>query len=772
MNKKLTIAFSLILFATIALVLVRPEISSGNTSTAPVSVNLNAPPRQPVEAVLIRANKPYNTLVSRIGSLGGRVTYQYKYVNAVAAEVPRDALPMLSDAVGTAAITKDLEITIPRSVDTQRGRGLVSSNAENEVQAESFEALSALGIQESATVNPNAYLLNNSIANVTPLFAQGITGAGVIVAEIDTGIRPGFPHITNDGSVIKCDDLVGDGLGCINSSNNPHGTFVAGMISANIVFTFSTANPLRNAVLAECPACFLNPPVNTQIPMVGTAPKSSIYALRVFGVNGGAPTSRVLAGIERVIELREMFDNGVPGGVNTQVVNMSFGGSTINPGRDLLDNEVDVLLEKGMVPVIAAGNAGPSSLTVGSPGTSLSAITVGAASLAHNERIVERLDLGPVIGPLFRPFLGTQTAYFSSRGPDADGRADPDIVSNGFDCYGQGLGATNSISFGSGTSLATPSVAGVAALLRQAFPGATARQIRNAIIASGNPAIFADGSTELDRGAGYVNGLGARNLLAAGSVPDDLPGFPNANSSVKVNVERGTFLKVQDGFVSDHAANLKPGERKDILYRVSPNTKQVIVVISNVTPSLPPSEQNQLFGDDILLAIHSAKTSEIGEGDYSTFAFTTGGSFVVNDPETGIMRVTVNGDWTNAGTISADVSILSVTDPIPQFSTQGKIADLQALVFPINVPAGTSEAAFQLSWREDWGTFPTADVDLVLIDPNGQVHLDGATLNNPERAIINNPVAGQWFAIVYGFQIPAGSDKFELRVALDGRVVK
>ncbi|PWT88118.1 MAG: hypothetical protein C5B55_13640 [Blastocatellia bacterium] len=770
MHRKMTLACSLIVLSTIAFVLVGPNASAGKTTVSvPASLNL---PGQPVEAVLIRANKPYNTLVSRIDSLGGRVTHQYNYVNAVAAEVPRDALPMLRDIVGAAAITKDLEIKLPDNVDTQRGRNLASSNAVNEIQAESSQALNAAGIQELATVNPNAYLLNDSIANVTPLFAQNITGAGVTVAVIDSGIRPGFPHITLDGSVVRCDDFVGDGLGCVNSSNDPHGTFVAGMISANVVFQFSPASAIRNAVLAECPACFLNPPANTQIPMIGTAPLSSIYALRVFGPTGNAPISRVISAIERVIELREMFDNGVPGGVNTQVANMSLGGSTINPGRDLLDNEVDVLLEKGIVPVIAAGNAGPSSLTVGSPGTARSAITVGAASLAHNERIVERLQFGPVIGPLFRPFLGTQTAYFSSRGPDADGRLEPDVVSNGFDCFGQGVGATNTITFGSGTSASTPSVSGVAALLRQAFPGATARQIRNAIIAAGNAAIFADGSTVLDRGAGYVNGLGARNLLAAGSVPDDLPNFPNANSSVKVNVEKATFLNVQDGLVSDHATNLKPGQRKDILYRVAPNTKQVIVVLGNVTPSLPPSQQNQLFGDDILLAIHSAKTSEIGDGDYSTLTFTLGGAFVVNNPETGVMRITLNGDWTNAGTISADVSILSVTDPIPQFTTQGKIADLELQFFPVNIPAGISQAEFQLGWRQDWGTFPTADVDLVLINPNGQLNLDGASLNNPERAVISNPIPGQWIAVVAGFQIPSSPDKFELRVALDGRVVK
>ena len=58
-------------------------------------------------------------------------------------------------------------------------------------------------------------------------------------------------------------------------------------------------------------------------------------------------------------------------------------------------------------------------------------------------------------------------------------------------------------------------------------------------------------------------------------------------------------------------------QSREILYNVTANTNQVIVSLSNVTPSLPPAQQNQPFGDDILLVVHSAKTSAIGEGDFS-----------------------------------------------------------------------------------------------------------------------------------------------------------
>jgi hypothetical protein len=410
---------------------------------------------------------------------------------------------------------------------------------------------------------------------------------------------------------------------------------------------------------------------------------------------------------------------------------------------------------------------------VGSPASAFSAVTVGAASLSHNERILRRIQFGPVVGSLYRPFLGAQTAFFSSRGPNADGRPDPDVVANGMACYGQGFAAsTTGISLGSGTSYATPSVAGVAALLRQKHPSATARQIRNAIVSSANPGILVDGSTVLDQGRGYVDARAASNLLATGTVPDSLPSPSNFNKQVKVNVEQNTFLRVRNGSITEHASNLSPGQRHEVLYRILPNTRQVIIALSNVVPTLPPAQQNQLFGDDILLTVHSAKTSAIGDGDYYAFTFTLGGTLVINNPEPGLMRITMNGDWTNAGTISADVAVQSVSASIPQITQQGKIDNQETLVFPVQIPPGVALAEFRLAWREDWGNYPSSDVDLILVNPANVLNFAGGTSRNPEVVTIANPAAGTWYAIVNGFEIHTGTDKFELRISLDGKVVK
>jgi subtilisin family serine protease len=236
----------------------------------------------PGERVLIRASKPYASLVSKITKLGGKVTHQYKYIDAVAAEIPRSALGSVRSLVGPAAITKDEEIPAPAAVDDFRGKGgLVPEGDALNIEYDSANAIA--DVSAFASANPNGYLINGAIANVSGLHAEGINGAGVIVAVIDSGIRPGFPHISLDGSVIGCEDFVGDALGCSNGGNNFHGTFVAGMISANVNFTFSTTSAVRNAVLAYCPSCFVNPPTNTQIPMIGTAPSSSIMHCGCLG---------------------------------------------------------------------------------------------------------------------------------------------------------------------------------------------------------------------------------------------------------------------------------------------------------------------------------------------------------------------------------------------------------------------------------------------------------------------------------------------------------
>ena len=263
---------------------------------------------------------------------------------------------------------------------------------------------------------------------------------------------------------------------------------------------------------------------------------------------------------------------------------MSLGGPTLWAGKDLFDQAVDAFLENDIVVVDSAGNAGPSSITIGSPGTAYGALTVGAASLAHNVRIVVTLQNRSFplsVGSLFLPSSGPQTADFSSRGPNADGRGDPDVTASGQASFGMGFTGTNFLNFASGTSFSSPSVAGVAAVLREAFPDATARQIRNAIIMGANPNFLADNPTESDHGAGYADAEAARVLLGTfvpgdddddgggglvPLVPDTLEPPPFSTRWVSLNLSINSGLQVKHGDVTESFTNLEPGERGEAYF--------------------------------------------------------------------------------------------------------------------------------------------------------------------------------------------------------------
>lgn len=719
--------------------------------------------------VIVRTPKPYSAMEAKVAKLGGKVTAKFKHVDAIAVEISEAGLAQLRAGLPAGAISKDEVIPAPAPVSERFARHAAPDvNESAELVASDAAVLSAAQIAQLAAAQPSNYLRNNAIMGVGTLHGAGFVGSGIAVAVIDSGIRPGMPHISLDGSVIGCEDFVGDALGCSNSGNNPHGTFVSGMISANVVFTFAAASGTLAAIRAYAPES-ADVPLPNQVPMIGSAPSSDIYALRVFGATGGSPTSRILMAIERAIELRKLFDAGMPGGAKIEVANLSLGGPTLFAGRDLFDKEIEVLLGAGIVPVIAAGNAGPSGLTTGSPGSSLAALTVGAASHAHNERILRRLQFGAAVGAAYRPFDGTQTAYFSSRGPNADGRSDPDVMANGFACFSQGSGTAGTINIGSGTSYATPSVSGVAALLREKHPTATATQIRNAIIQSANPALISDGSGDFDQGAGFVDAAAASTLLASGNASKKLEKPKKPKKKVAQNLEKHAGLVVLSGDVSASTGPLAPGQRYEIVYEVKPGTENVAIELKNVTS---PAPDNALFGDDVLFTVHTAKTSSIGEGDYALYSFSAGETLDIPDPEPGLIRVTASGDWTNANEVSADVTISSTTVKQPKGSVKGKLSEGQRHTFTFDVPAGTSSLDVLARWKDDWSKYPTDDLDVVLVRPDLTTIVDGATLDSPERATVASPAAGMWQVIVEAFEVPKGQADYNLTVSLDGQVVK
>ncbi len=787
----------------------------------PTGLPASAEQDETTETVLIQTTDSGDSLATTITDLGGTIIQEYQYIDVVAAEIPLSALGDLGALVGEGGtVTKDPTVHLPDTVFPFSGRSIVPDAATDLPENIPLRKITTIGnsrkIRDFALNNESAYQMNHSKTGVQALHADRITGEGVVVAIIDSGIRPGFDQLAK-GTVLGCEYILNPPRNprrgaridrtCLANSNFGHGTFVAGLIAGNAVASFNKNSFFLNSVATHAPDAVIGK--DDTVAMIGAAPNAQIYAFRVFGSSLVGNSFDVLAAVDRIIQLKEEE------GVNIGVVNMSLGRRTLFAGSSDFDLFVDVLIDHDILPVIAVGNSGNSSMTIASPASSFESLSSGAASVTHQERIAADLifnTFGVGIGSFVRPFEGTQTASFSSRGPNADGRIDPDVIVDGFGLFGQGLAnGVKSASVANGTSFSTPLLAGIAALLRGAVPDATARQVRNAIMSSANPGVI-DNSTELDQGAGYVNAPAALALLER-RLGSDLPAGPdNPSERVWQNVERKTNLEVVESF-SSSVEDLTPGERFDILLDIPANTRDVSISLSNIDADLPfatsleecgPESQNCFFGGDtIMLGVHSAKTSSIqtatSAGDYfdlnaspsATAAFLgegPGAEFVIadrdsdtiydpsalviyDDLEPGLLRVTVSGDVVNSGSMSAFVTVESSTLTRSGDSTaSGQVTSSAPAtdLIPITIPAGIEVAEFCLSWEGDWTHYPTNDLDLfvfdadsnqVLVDPNGDpvgnqpIVPQGLTLDAPEVVRVKNPLPGVWYVGILGFEL-------------------
>ncbi|WP_319003498.1 S8 family serine peptidase [Bacillus shivajii] len=189
-------------------------------------------------------------------------------------------------------------------------------------------------LDESIPFIRNEQLLNKYLSD-----GSKITGEGVKVAVIDTGIDYRHPDLKDNFhggyDVIDEDDdpmetLKGEGMPTI------HGTHVAGIIAAN--------GRLQ-----------------------GVAPEAEIYAYRALGPTGMGTTEQVIEAIEKSVE------------DGADIINLSLG-NTVNGPDWPTSIALDKAVENGVIAVTSNGNSGPNLWTVGSPGTSSKAISVGAST--------------------------------------------------------------------------------------------------------------------------------------------------------------------------------------------------------------------------------------------------------------------------------------------------------------------------------------------------------------------------------------------------------
>ncbi len=337
--------------------------------------------------------------------------------------------------------------------------------------------------------------------------ALRITGAGVVVANIDTGVDWLHPALRTryrgyDPNGLynhQCNWFDATGQGAVYPVDyNGHGTHTMG--------TAVGANG------------------------IGVAPEATWIAVRAFDNQGSAAESWLHAAFQWIL------DPG-PGCTPPDIVSNSWSSSL--GGTEAFRPDVSALQAAGIFAPFAAGNNGPSPSSVGAPASYPEAFAVG--SIASNDAVANSSGRGPSIW-----FDGILTK--------------PDIAAPGVNVLSSLPGGTYGLA--SGTSMATPHVAGVAALILQAKPDASISQIETVMKQTayplGNPIPNNDsGWGRLDAYASLVSILDAGVL--SGTVTDAGSGSPLAGARIAATpFFTGSATIVTTDAQGDYAVSLAP----------------------------------------------------------------------------------------------------------------------------------------------------------------------------------------------------------------------
>lgn len=287
------------------------------------------------------------------------------------------------------------------------------------------------------------------------LWDGNLTGKGIGIAVLDTGI---YNHPNLNGRIVGFADLINNRQNTYD--DNGHGTHVAGCAAA-------AGGKYR-----------------------GPAPEANVVGVKVLNKTGSGSLSTVIQGIQWCIYNKE--------NLNIRILNLSLGSESNQSYQDdPVCQAVAKAWDAGLLVCVAAGNSGPQPRTVNSPGISPVILTVGAL---NDRGTVETGD--------------DRMAEFSSRGPTLDGITKPDVIAPGvniislrspgsfIDKQNRNSRVDQDHTSLSGTSMATPICAGMAAQLLQKNPQLTPEELKTLLM---DTAIPLPGYNNNDQGAGMAH---------------------------------------------------------------------------------------------------------------------------------------------------------------------------------------------------------------------------------------------------------------------------
>ena len=376
-----------------------------------------------------------------VESVGGEVTRDLSIVNGVSADVPAGALDLLEANSSIFQVSPNEKVGFHGDAD--------GSAITHRIQ---------------------------KVVRATKAWSEGITGRGVTVGLLDTGVYADHPDLA--GRVVCGADLTAEANTAADCADTfGHGTFMAGLIAGN----GASSNGKYK----------------------GAAPEARIVSVKASGYDGSTDVSTILAGIQWFVANKDAY--------GIRVLNLSLGSDSSQTYKlSPMNYAVERAWDAGIAVVVSSGNSGPDSQTVMKPGDDPFVITVGSSNDEGSVNVGD--DMVPV---------------FSSRGPTrVDGLAKPDVVSPGVhtislrspgSAIDNNYGETSSVDGmyfrGTGTSMSTATVSGAVAQMLQRNPGLTPDEVKMRLKKTARPIAESD---PYKTGAGIIDAYAAATATVTG----------------------------------------------------------------------------------------------------------------------------------------------------------------------------------------------------------------------------------------------------------------
>src|SRR3954468_9894105 len=411
----------------------------------------------------------------------------------------------------------------PRSASRRRrvGATVVATSALAAVVLAASPANAAPGLGYDAVGDKGSLFNIAEVVGAHATYAAGITGKGVGVALIDTGVSP-VAGLTS-GNVINGPDLSFDSQDPASAyvDGFGHGTHLASIIAGRDV--------------AGTPQSYADP-----TKFNGIAPDANLVNVKVGASNGDVDVSQVIAAIDWVVQHRK--DEAL----NIRVINLSYGTDSVQSSMvDPLAFAVENAWKNGIVAVAAGGNEGDTTTNLANPASDPHVLAVGAMNSAGTVSTTD--DTVPT---------------WSTDGTD---QRHVDLTAPGVSVLGLRVpgGAADSenpkarvgdrFARASGTSMAAAVVSGEAALLLQAKPDLTPDQVKQVLMGSANG---------LNNVSVLMEGAGTTDLRKAlKTVPKEiLDTAPWGTGLGSLQASRGSFRVVVDDPATGDVSPLGEGD--------------------------------------------------------------------------------------------------------------------------------------------------------------------------------------------------------------------